>query len=403
MQRTDQAERFLELMASVPLTWENVFRSPQYTVRSDKEVVDLLLTLRNKGIFISLKCQQDPQKRTGQSLARWVQKSTNTALRQARGAIRTAKTRKFWCSHQRRGRVYFEPNQIDPARAVIVVETLEDVLLNQDIPLEIDSVPVSYLSLNDFLNILLELRTINDLMLYLKARNSLSPELQRTIGTEKPFFEFYVLYGGSPRTVSSNQNMIEELGKRRVEVSRLIKLRQASNLQARLIEQVSDSLSTRLESYKEGLDEGLARRFDPAFNRHNYLLIQDELCDLVLDERRMLGTTLQNSIERVKESRSSTSMGYQVAHLDSKPDFLYVLSSTKDVSRNEVIKRCCALLQGGLAHYRKTRGLAVNYTQDRDGYDAVMVSSFRESPMSRTLGEQLYSNLKMFDVPVEKV
>ena len=113
MQRTDQAERFLELMASVPLTWENVFRSPQYTVKSDKEVVDLLLVLRNKGIFISLKCQQDPQTRTGHSLVRWVQKSSSTALRQVRGAIRTSKTREFWCSHQRRGRV---PRELSLAR-----------------------------------------------------------------------------------------------------------------------------------------------------------------------------------------------------------------------------------------------------------------------------------------------
>ena len=60
VKRTDQAEKFLERLASVPLTWENVFRSPAYTVKSDKEVVDLLLVLRNRGIFVSMKCQQDP-------------------------------------------------------------------------------------------------------------------------------------------------------------------------------------------------------------------------------------------------------------------------------------------------------------------------------------------------------
>ena len=403
MQRTDQAERFLELMASVPLTWENVFRSPQYTVKSGKEVVDLLLVLRNKGIFISLKCQQDPQTRTGHSLVRWVQKSSSTALRQVGGAIRTSKTREFWCSHQRRGRVYFEPSQIDPVRAIVVVETLEEVSLNRDMPLEIDSVPVSYISLNDSLNVLSEVRTINDLILYLKARDSLCPELQRTMGSEKQFFEFYILYGGSTSTVNSRQNMIEELGKRRAEVARLVKVRQTSNLQARPIEQVSDSLSTRLESYEDGLDEEQARQFDPVANRHNYLLIQDELCDLVLDERRKLGVGLEKVVEKVKEDVSATSMCFQVAYLDSKPDFLYVLSSTKGVSRNEVFKRCGALLQGGLAHYGKIRGLAVNYTQGRDGYDVVMVNAFVESPEARQLGNQLFSHLKMFDTPVEKV
>ena len=112
MRRTDQAEKIVEQMASAPLTWENVFRSPQYTVKSDKEVVDLLLVLRNRGIFISMKCQQDPQQRTGRSLVRWVQKSANSALRQVRGGIKTSQTREIWCSHQRRGRVSFKANQI---------------------------------------------------------------------------------------------------------------------------------------------------------------------------------------------------------------------------------------------------------------------------------------------------
>ncbi len=142
MQRTDQAERFLERLASVPLTWENVFRSPQYTVKSDKEVVDLLLALRNRGIFVSMKCQQDPEKRTGDKLVWWVQKSAEAALRQVRGGIKTSKTREFWCNHPRRGQVSFKPNQIEPVRAVVVVETQEEVALSQDMPLEIDSVPV---------------------------------------------------------------------------------------------------------------------------------------------------------------------------------------------------------------------------------------------------------------------
>ena len=403
MRRTDQAEKIVEQMASAPLTWENVFRSPQYTVKSDKEVVDLLLVLRNRGIFISMKCQQDPQQRTGRSLVRWVQKSANSALRQVRGGIKTSQTREIWCSHQRRGRVSFKANQIEPARAVIIVESLETVVLNQDMPLEIDSVPISYLSVNDFLNVLIEVRTINDLILYLESRNYLCPNLQRTVGIEKLFFDFYVLYAGSPREVESLQDIVEEITERKTEVKKLIAIRTASNLRARAIEQLSDRLSARLESYQDGLDEELALRFDPTANRQNYLLIQDELCDLVLDERRKLGVQLDAAIKMVREDCSSISMAYQASHLDSKPDLLYLFSSTKGLSRNEVIKRCLVLVQGGIAHYGKTRGLAVNYTQDRDCYETVMINSFKETSESRELGKQFFSNLKMFDIPIEKV
>ena len=403
MQRTDQAERFLEKLASVPLTWENVFRSPKYTDKTEKEVVDLLLVLRNKGIFISMKCQQDPETRSGEKLARWVQKNAEAALKQVGGAIKTSKTREFWCSHRRRGQVFFEPNQIDPIRALVIVETLEEIALSETAPLEIDSVPVSYLSLEDFINILLELRTINDLILYLEARCSICPGLQQIIGIEKVIFEFYVLYGGSPREVDTLQDILEEIDERKTEIENLIRKREAVNLQAEPIERVSDRLSTRLEKYEEGLDEEIVRRFDPTSERSNYLLMQDELCDLVLDERRKLGTCLTDVIKKVKEDHLEGLIGYEVAHLDSKPSFLYVFSSSKGMHRNEVIMRCSALIQSGLAYYRKTRGLLVNYTQDRDGYDAVFIPSFEETTELIQMGRKRFGSLKMFDVPIEKV
>ena len=147
----------------------------------------------------------------------------------------------------------------------------------------------------------------------------------------------------------------------------------------------------------------MTRLFDPASKRSNYLMIQDELCDLVLDERRKLGASLSGVVEQVKEDDSNASMVHQVAHLDSKPDFLYIFSSSKGLSRNEVIKRCCELLQGGLAYYGKTRGLAVNYTQDIENYETVMIDSFKETPQSMRLGKECFSNLKMSDIPIEKV
>ena len=257
--------------------------------------------------------------------------------------------------------------------------------------------------MNDFLNIVNELRTLNDLLLYLDARCSICPELQRTVGIEKVIFEYYVLCEGSPREIDSLKDIEEEIRERGIEVKSRIGKRRDANLQARIIERLADRLSTRLEAHEEGLDEEIACLFDPASERSNYLLIQDELCDLVLDERRKLGASLSGAIEIVKQEDSNESMVYQAAHLDSKPHFLYVLSSSKGFSRNGVIKLCYELLQGGLAHYGKGRGLAVNFTQDRDGFETVMISSFRETPASRQFGEESFSKLKMSDIPIRKV
>ena len=402
MQRTDIAEIFLEIFASVPLTLENVFRSPVYIDKVEKEVVDLLLILRNKGIFISMKCQMDPDSRSGEKLSRWVQKNANAALKQMRGGIKTSKTREFRCSHPRRGQVYFKHKQIDPIQALIIIETLEEVRLSESMPLEIDSVPVAYISLNDFSNILHELRTINDLILYLDARCLICHDLQRTIGIERDIFEFYVLYEGIPRKADSLYEIRKEIRERQPELDSLIRKRKASNQQAVIIEQLSERLSTRLVNYDEGLAEEIVGLYDLASSRSSYLQMQDELCDLILDERRQLGNCLSNTIEMISEEDTET-MVYQALHLDSKPDFLYIFSTSKGMTRNELLKSCCDLIQAGLSYYKKTRGLLVNYTQDRDNYETVLVSSFKESLEHIKKGEELFSKLKMSALSISKL
>ena len=45
----------------------------------------------------------------------------------------------------------------------------------------------------------------------------------------------------------------------------------------------------------------------------------------------------------------------------------------------------------------------MNYTQDRDGYDAVFIPSFEETTELIQMGRKRFGSLKMFDVPIEKV
>ena len=400
MQRTDQAEVLLERLASIPLTWENVFRRPQYTVKVDKEVVDLVFVLRDKAILITMKCQQDPEKRTGGALLRWVRKSARAGLKQVAGGIKTCRSRELWCRHPRRGRVSFKAGEVQPARAVVVVETLEEATLDEDMPLEVESVPVTYLSFNDFLNVVSELRTFNDLLLYLEARDSMGPRLQRTVAVEKDIFAYYVFRGGSMRGADLLLEVREEIGRGRAEVRDLISARRAQNLQGRSIEELCDRLSMRLESHESGLSEELALLFDSSLERSNYLLMQDELCDLVLDERRKLGGFLDDLVEKVIRDGSNEEMAYRACHLDSKPDFLYVFSCSAGLVREEVFRKCHELIQGGLSFYGKNRGMVANYTLDRDGYEVALVRSFEETAESRRLGIELFSRFRMFDVPI---
>ena len=67
----------------------------------------------------------------------------------------------------------------------------------ESLPLDHDGVPITYLSLNDFLNLAVQLRSVPELMDYLAARRSLPPADLRLIGEERTLFSFYLLNDGS--------------------------------------------------------------------------------------------------------------------------------------------------------------------------------------------------------------
>ena len=81
---------------------------------------------------------------------------------------------------------------------LVTVETFRPVDLQSeaaDLPLEQADVPLTYISLNDFLNVATQLRTAPELLRYLNARRDLPEAALRKVGDEQPIFEFYLLHG----------------------------------------------------------------------------------------------------------------------------------------------------------------------------------------------------------------
>jgi hypothetical protein len=193
--RTEWAERFVERFAGIPLTAKCVYFSPQFLDKGvQKEVCDFLIVLRGEAILVSMKSQEDPAAREGDKLSRWSVKNARGALSQAKGAIRNMGRNQFWCQHRRRGRVDFDPGSIKVIHAVVVTELInEQVELPDSFPLAVGSVPVTYLAVNDFCNLVDELRTFFDIAAYLEARCVLPARVLRTVGDERPLFEYCVL------------------------------------------------------------------------------------------------------------------------------------------------------------------------------------------------------------------
>lgn len=403
MQRTDWAERYLEKFSSFPLTWENVYRSTEYVDKTKKEVVDLLFVLRNEGIFISLKCQEDPRTRTGDKLTKWINKKAKKALKQIKGGIRTCQTSGYCCEHPRRGKVFFRPKEIKITHAIVLVETLEVVRLADEFDLEIDAIPISYFSLNDFLNILDKFRTIKDIQRYLSERKSLSREILTTLGLEKTIYEYYVLNNGIFHNITDLSEIALEVKTNKKKINELILIKNSMDKNSYIIESISDALSKRLKGYKKGLDTKTSIRYDSPLNRKKYLLMQNEICDLVLNERRKIGEKFLEMMKKVENVSKKKSMAYQAISLDSKPNFQYVLSSSKGFERQEVINKSELLIRAALAEYNNERGMIITYNHDNDNFEVILVDKFEKTGFDVEYAKQFFGKLKFEHIPIEVI
>lgn len=398
MQRTDWTEQFAADLASKPLVREFVFANARYQAATEREVCDLILTLRNRAILAQMKSQEDPKSRSGTKLEHWVTKKAKEATTQLQGAIRSVNERDFWCQHPRRGKVDFKKGQLSVAYGIVMVEQLaERIPLGDEFPLEYQGVPIGYFSANDFLNVVYELRSFPDILDYLTRRHDLGLDVRRAIGGEKLLCGYYFLNDGSFCPGASYQQISSVVAQRREELPAIIYAKKSADSDADLAEFVADALAERHPGYAEGLSQDVLGHFEDPEQRKAYLLMQENICDLRLAERRAMGSQLRTAIVKVQTSKQDSDFAYASAYVDSKPQFLYVLGASRQVPRPELLERGQILLRGGLAFFQKRDGLLII---DRDGqsFETMLIQGFSPSEGDKQAGQRLFGSLRIFDV-----
>jgi len=199
------AERQFQDLMSAPLVSEFVFRSLRYFdndgkgKRTEKEVIDHLLLLGRQCVLISQKMQDDPTKRTSERNEQWVLKNIRRSLKPIIGAIKNPVEGLIWSDHPRLGKVEFQrlPQAI---HGIVLAETWTPVDLSSiknDLPFEVEGTPLTYLSVSDFVNLVLRLRTVPELIEYLQARQSLPKGSLLSIGNEMALFGLYLMQRGN--------------------------------------------------------------------------------------------------------------------------------------------------------------------------------------------------------------
>lgn len=404
LRRTEWAERHVEEFLSLPFIMEFVFRSPQTLDGTQREVGDFLIAHDNIGILISQKCQEDPSSRDVAKTESWARKKAKEAVSQLRGALRTAIARPVWCDHPRRGRVQF-PNGLPKIdHGIVLLEVFQPVDLEPDaadLPLDFQGTPISYFSVNDFLNLAVELRTTPQLIEYLNARRSLPLADLRVIGDEKSLFEFFLLNGGSLHGCASRQGACKAAAAQQDDLRRLLRSKAESDRYSKLLEHVADELATRNPGYAKGISPGALAGFEPLSSRAGYLEMQGVFANLRLRERAELGRQFHSVIKQL--SAKPEGLTYKAVFLDSKPEWVFVFASCKKLERAILLDRMMVLMWGAMAFYGKERCLMV---VDRDGAGYEVVFGHMKSPPTfeePQAGERLFGHLRIVDRPVNLV
>jgi len=393
--RTLWAERRVEEFLSLPLVSEFVFRSPQTVDASQREVADFLVTCGAPGILISQKCQEDPTTRAAEKLEAWACKQAKKAVSQLIGALRTGPRRPMWCEHPRRGRVDFPTGLPSIAHGVVLIEAFEAVTLRQEgdeLPLEYNGTPVSYFSLNDFLNLTVQLRTVPEIVEYLDRRRSLPFADLRTVGEEKSLFAFYILNQGSFVDCLGIADAKIAVAAQAGRFEHLLLRKQQSDRFSGLLEHVANELATRLPGYATGLSPTVLAAFDQTEGRQNYIEMQRVLANLRLRERVELGRAFDSTAAKLRSEAQG--FVYRAMRLDSQPDWVYVVGSSKKITRPELLSLLEPLMRGALAYFEKSRCFLV-IDRDGVGYEvALSRSGYQPSLTDHAAGNKLYGNLR---------
>jgi hypothetical protein len=403
--RTRWAEGQAEQLLAIPFISEFVFRSPQNLSGprgTQREVADHLILHCGKGLLVSQKAQEDPESRDDRRNEFWVLNNAKSAVAQLIGALRSPKT-PFWCDHPRRGRVDFLAGLPSIAHGVVLVETFRPVDLQPavaDLPLEYPGTSITYLSINDFINLAMQLRTVPEVYAYLDARRKLPESALRRVGDEQVLLEYFLLHGtfgfcrGHEDAAQTLENRADELDEL---LDRMVDYRQGSAY----LEYVMNALATRSSTCLEGISPEWAAKFDPQESRSNYLRMQEIFTDLGLRERAVLGSHFESVIRDLAEHPE----GYvhSAVRLDSKPEWVFLFASSKGVKREEIFRRMESSMRAALAFYQKQRCLVV-VDRDGAGYELSMTHPdlvFTPSPVEIRHGHEIFGHLRTASVPVD--
>ena len=132
---------------------------------------------------------------------------------------------------------------------------------------------------------------------------------------------------------------------------------------------------------------------DPVQRIANALDAQAELADLRLGERAELGRAFDSAIQKLLDKTDG--FVFMCARLDSKPEWVYVFGSSRNVEPSELQSRILMLARGAMAYYDKQKCLLLMDRDKRSVLKVLSTTGFNPTLADFEVGQRLFGHLRV--------
>lgn len=362
-----------------------------YRAGHEKELADILLVLDDTCTVISVK-GTDGNPKSEAKLKSWLAKKTYEGSKQAKGGINWLSKASFtavdlWGEVKR-----VEPNSLRPLCGIVLLECSQQPFGSIEFSARLpqSEIPLHFLSLNDFLNVVNWLGSISDVFDYFSERAGILP-MFTGINQEQPVLAYYSLRSKELAGVlSTDEAEMEEL-------SALHNLHLLDNLGlfeererlAGYVNAVVYQLHTRNPSVEGYMPVELKGCLEPLDKRTGYLKMAAMLNALPMSNKVWIGRKLEGLLANLRKSGQVGCFAFKRL----RAELVFVFACFSKLSRTDRIRGIAKMLPAALYQHGVTEGLAVGFDADdsETGFDVAWIRDYGNfSESDRKLGEYLF-------------
>ena len=392
MQQGHLLEQIIAKFSSRFFMKDFVILNPKYERSGNqRELADLLLVLDDSCIVVSVK-GTDGKFKSKTKLKNWLAKKTLEGLRQAKGGINWLSKVQF-SGKDLWGEVReFPRNSLNPLCGIVLLECSQQPFRTVEFTAQIPqaTVPLHFLSLNDFLNVVHWLSSIWDVFNYFSKRADIR-QMFTGINQERPVVAFYTLRSMDLTGIlAADKKELEKLRDFH-QLHLLENLPQYDERQksAAHVNAIVHALHTRDPEMNDYCPVDLRVGVEPLERRSSYLKMAAMLNGLPMSNKVWIGKELEGYLVALRNSGRAGCFAFQ--RLQS--ELIFVFACFSKLSRTERIRKAHEMLPAALYQYKVSEGLVIAFDADNSdtGYDLIWVRNYTDfTELDRKLGAFLF-------------